>query len=125
MSAISKFKVTTTIREILLENPNITKLVGDRIKPVIAPKDTDGDFILYQRDEYSKDYTKMGVCSEKCRVWINAISESYRRSQELAYQINESLEGYHTDLNLDIKLIDSTEEPTDGKYIQILLFEIK
>lgn len=125
MSAISKFKVTTTIRAILLENPNITKYVGDKIRPIIAPKETKGDFIIYQRDEYSKDYTKMGICTEKCRVWINAVSSDYDISQELAYQINESLEGYHEDLKIDIKLIDSTEDVTDGKYIQILLFEIK
>lgn len=125
MSEISKFKVTTTIRGILLDNSNITNIVGDNIKPIRAPKNTEGDFILYKREEYSKDYTKMGVCTEKCRIWINAISSDYDISQELAYQINESLEGYHKALNLDIKLIDSTEETTDDKYIQILLFEIK
>jgi hypothetical protein len=125
MSAESKFKITTKVRAALLAKSEITDIVGDRIFPVVAHKDTKGDFIIYQRDEYSKDYTKMGISGQTCRVYVNAISEDYDRSQELAYQINESLEGIHTDLNMDVKLVDSTEDFEDNKYIQVLLFDIK
>ena len=124
MSAESKFKVTTKVRKRLLDKAEITALVGTKIFPVVAPKDTEGDFIIYQRDEYSKDRTKMGIASQRCRVYVNAISEDYDRSQEIAYQINEGLEGKHLKLNMDVKLIDSTEDFEDGKYIQVLLFEI-
>ena len=125
MSAESKFKVTTKIRTALLERPEIVAMVEDRISPIVAPKDTVGDFITYQRDEYSKEYTKMGISEQKCRVYVNAISEDYDRSQELAYQINESLEGVHPDLNISVELVDSTEDFEDNKFIQILLFDIK
>lgn len=125
MSAESKFKITTQLREVLLSSVGVSSLVSVRIYPIIAPKDTKGDFIIYQRDEYSKEYTKMGICSQRCRVYVNAVSDDYDRSQELAYQINECLEGFHTNLNLDVKLIDSTEDFEDGKFIQVLLFEIK
>lgn len=125
MSAESKFKITTKVRTALLARTEISEMVGTQVFPVVAPKDTKGDFIIYQRDQYSKDYTKMGVYGQQCRVYINAISEDYDTSQELAYQINESMEGYHEDLNMDVKLIDSTEDFEDGKYIQVLLFDIK
>jgi len=125
MSAESKFKVTTKVRAALLDKSEITEMIGDQIFPVVAHKETEGDFIIYQRDEYSKSYTKMGVYEEKCRVYVNAISEDYDRSQELAYQINEALEGFHPDLEIDVKLVDSTEDFEDNKYIQVLLFEIK
>lgn len=125
MSAESKFKITTKVRTALLAKTEISEMVGTQVFPVVAPKDTKGDFIIYQRDQYSKEYTKMGIYEETCRVYISAISETYRRSQELAYQINESLEGIHMDLNMDVKLIDSTEDFEDGKYIQVLLFDIK
>ena len=124
MSAESKFKITTKVRAALLNTPAISAMVGTQVFPIVAPKDTPGDFIIYQRDEYSKDYTKMGISSQRCRVYVNAISEDYDSSQELAYQINEALEGKHTDMNMDIKLIDSTEDFEDGKYLQVLLFEI-
>ena len=126
MSTSSKFKITTKIRAVLLESLEITEIIGMKIFPVVAPKDTDGDFIIYQRDEYSKEYTKMGIYQQTCRVYVNAISPDYDKSQELAYQINESLEGVHPDYeNMDVKLVDSTEDFADGKYIQVLLFEIK
>jgi hypothetical protein len=67
----------------------------------------------------------MGICEQSCRVYVNAISEDYDRSQELAYQINEALEGRHIDLGMDVYLVDSTEDFEDNKYIQVLLFDIK
>ncbi|WP_018109823.1 DUF3168 domain-containing protein [Bacteroides propionicifaciens] len=124
MSAESKFKVTTRIRTALLKSPEISKNISG-VFPIVAPKNTVGDFIIYQRDQYSKEYTKMGIYKEQCRVYITAISESYDKSQELAYQINECLEGVHHDLNMSIKLIDSTEDFEDAKYIQTLLFEVE
>lgn len=125
MSAETKFKITTKVRIALLARTEISEMVGNQVFPIVAPKNTKGDFIIYQRDEYSKDYTKMGISEQRCRVFVNAISEDYKRSQELAYQINESLEGFHTDLKMDVKLVDSTEDFLDNKYIQVLLFEIK
>lgn len=67
----------------------------------------------------------MGISGQSCRVYVTAISDDYDRSQELAYQINESLEGIHPDLNMEVKLVDSTEDFEDNKYIQVLLFDIK
>ena len=124
MSAESKFKITTKVRAALLAVPEIKETVTG-IFPVVAPKNTKGDFIIYQRDEYSKNYTKMGICEQSCRVYVNAISEDYDRSQELACQINEALEGKHLDLAMDVYLVDSTEDFADNKYVQVLLFDIK
>lgn len=52
------FKITTEVRTILLDEPEIVSLVDDRIFPVIAPENTEGDFITYQRDGYKQVYTK-------------------------------------------------------------------
>lgn len=134
MSTISKFKITTPIRSILLENPDIMDLVDPNdpndpddkgVYPVIAPKDTKGDFIIYQREKYGRLHNKMGIYGENCHVYINAISEDYDRSKELAFQIDKSLAGFHSDPKMEIKLIDSTEDYEDGKYIQVLLFEVE
>lgn len=123
--ASSKFKVTKEIRAILLSDPAITSIIGDRIFPIVADKNTEGDFIIYQREKYSKKRTKMGVYQQECLVYVNAVSEDYDRSQELAELINESLEGVFTDPDMDIKLEDSSEDYEAGKYIQILLFSIE
>lgn len=125
MSTVSKFKITTPIREILLNKPEIVSMVGSKIFPIVAPKDTVGDFIIYQRDGYAKDSTKMGVYKQVPAVYINVVSDDYDRSQELADLIYNSLEGTFSDPSMKIKLIDSTEDYEDGKYIQVLLFEVE
>lgn len=125
--AESKFKVTTKIRQKLLNDPEITELIRDQIFPVIAPKDTIGDFIVYQRDGYGKERTKMGVAETKPSVFVLAVSADYDRSQHLAYLIDKCLDPETNDPNSDLKvqLKDSTEDFDDDKYIQALLFEIQ
>lgn len=122
--ADSKFKITSVIRAILLDNSCVVSSIGDNIFPLFAPEGTQGDFILYKRDKYSKEYTKMGIYQQKCEVYINIISEDYDRSQELAELIDQTLEGTYSDPKMTIKLLDSTEDYEDGKYIQVLLFSI-
>lgn len=125
--ADSKFKVTTRIRQKLLNDVDITAIVGEQIYPVIAPLDTTGDFIVYQRDGYGKERTKMGVAETKPSVYISAVSADYDRSQELAYLIDKCLDPKINDPDSDLKvmLTDSSEEYADEKYIQVLLFEIQ
>lgn len=124
-SAEGKFKSTSIMRNLLLEDSRITDMVKDQVYPLIAPKDTKGDFIIYKRDEYMREYNKMSITSQKCRVYFNVISDKYIRSQELAFLIDDRLSGYWKEYDLEIKLVDSTEDYEDGKYIQILLFEIE
>lgn len=122
---ISKFKITNEIRDILLNDDGVVSMVGDNIFPLNADKDTEGDFIIYMRDEYSIDRSKMGIVSQKCNVYINAVSSSYNRSQDIAVLIFEALEGDFESPNMRIRLEDSTEDYADGKYIQVLLFSIQ
>lgn len=122
-----KFKVTTEIRSMLLADQDISDIIDDKIFPVMAPENTPGMYIIYQRDQYSIDRTKMGPLMEKCRVYINVVGSSYTETQDLAEKIFYALEGDH-DNGLRIWLEDSTEdvigEGQNLKYIQILLFEI-
>ncbi len=122
---ISKFKITNEIRDILLNDADVVSMVGDNIFPLNADKDTEGDFIIYMRDEYSIDRSKMGIVSQKCNVYINAVSSDYNRSQDIAVLIFAALEGAFESPNMRIRLEVSTEDYADGKYIQVLLFSIQ
>lgn len=124
LPAENKFKISSVIRDLLLQNDPVNELVSNKIYPLYAPEKTAGDFILYKREEYSVDHTKMGVSGVKCRIFVNAISENYDRSQDLAERIYQALVGTYSD-GMKIKLIDSTEDIVDKKYIQVLLFSIE
>ena len=118
----SKFKIGTTIRQLLLNDEKIHNAVGDNIFPLIAPEETTGSFIIYQRDEYSKAYTKQGIYEEACVMYITVVADTYDTSQKIAIDVNDLLENY-TD-NFRIRLTDSTEDYADSKFIQVLKFEI-
>lgn len=118
----SKFKIGTTIRNLLINDTDIKALVDDKIFPLIAPEGTEGDFIIYKRDEYSKDYTKDGIYRESCIIYITVVSDTYDKSQKIAILINDLLEGYED--NYNIRLTDSTEDFAEEKFIQVLKFNI-
>lgn len=128
IKAKPKFRIGTTIRKILIENEKVKELVGDKIFPLVAPQSTEGDLIVYYRDEYSKDYTNMGVYNDNCKVFVTIVSDNYDRSQEIAEAVDNALEGtffQNTENQIQVRLSDSTEDYADNKYIQVLLFEIQ
>lgn len=124
---MNMFKVTTEIRALLLASEDITVAIGEKVYPIIAPENTEGDFIVYQRDGYKQDYTKMGVADQIPLVNVTAVSESYDRSQELASLIYDTISGDFRcpDMDIHIQLEDSTEDFIDNKFIQILQFSIR
>ena len=121
---MNKLAITTEIRNILLDSEEITSLIGKKIFPVVAPMKTEGDFIIYQRDGYKQEYTKMGVARQIPTVFVNAVSDDYERSLELASLIYEALEGQFSNPDMTIHLEDSTEDYSEGKYFQVLQFSV-
>lgn len=126
----TKFLVCTEIRRLLLENTELSELVGNKIYPIIAPEGTTGDYIVYVRDQYSISRTKQGIYEQTCIVFISCISESYDTSQKLAEAVFNCLDGKYkiTTENLvinSIEMLDSTEDYADDVYIQTLEFSIK
>ncbi|MBT9871996.1 DUF3168 domain-containing protein [Bacteroides salyersiae] len=122
---MNKLAITTEVRGILLETEEITSLIGQKVFPVVAPMNTEGDFIIYQRDGYKQEYTKMGVARQIPTVFVNAVSDDYERSLQLASLIYEALEGSFSNPDMTIHLEDSTEDYSDGKYFQVLQFSVE
>ena len=123
-NSFRKWYIGNDIRDILLSDSEITTRVGNHIYPIVAAEGTNGDFIVYIRQEYSKDSVKQGVYEDNCKVAVVAISESYDRAIALADKIDLA----HTNNKgekIEIALADSTETYDDNKFIETLLFQIK
>ncbi len=126
----TKFSVCTLIRERLLNDEKIKELVDSRIYPIIAPENTQGNYIVYVRDEYSIDRTKVGIAFHNCIVFISCVSSSYDESQKIADAVFQALDGKYK-INSEqhninaIELVDSTEDYDGDVYIQTLSFSIK
>lgn len=128
LNSYQKWFVGNDIRDILLADSGVTAQVGNHIYPCVAAENTTGDFIIYQRQKYSKDTVKVGVYEDDCQVAVVGISDDYDRAIALASNIDNALTGLHTNesgVTIDIRLIDSTEVFDDNKYIETLLFGIK
>lgn len=118
----SKFKISTEARDLLMKDTELSALVGERIYPCVAPEDTTDDYIIYFRDEYRIDDTKMGIYKQEATVAIVVISNDYDRSQDIAEKVFNVLQGRHG--NTIYNLADSTEDYKDKKYYQFLIFKI-
>lgn len=128
LGSFQKWNIGNTLRDIMLADEAIIDQVEENIYPIVAPENTDGDFIVYRRMQYSKLSVKMGVYEDVCEVAIIAISDDYDKSVELASKIDNALTGKHKLENgyrLDIALNNSSEMFEDNKYIQTLIFTIK
>lgn len=128
LGSYQKWSVGNDIRTILLNDEGIKAQVGSNIFPLIAPESTEGDFIIYIRNQYSKSAVKMGVFEDQCEVAVVAISDNYDSAVELASKIDNALSGLHdleNGVRLHINLANSTEVYEDNKYIETLMFNIK
>lgn len=121
----NKLLVATDIASILKASAKITDIVGDKIFPLMASEGTKGDFILYKREKYEAEWNKMGKSSDRCEMYINVVSDDYVRCLHVAAAVQEALEGSFSQPDMTIRLLDSTEDYVDKKFIQILLFSIE
>lgn len=125
--AYPKWHIGNDVRAILLADANVSALVGSKIFPCVAPENTDGIFIVYSRDKYSKSLSKSGFYQDECHLAISIVSDNYDDGIDLAEAVDEALTGEHTigENKIDMSLADSTETYDDFKYIETLLFSIK
>lgn len=124
---MQKWNVGNYVRELLIGDSGITAYVGEDVYPLVAPENTKGDFMVYQRDKYSKSWSKMGVYEDECLLYVTIITEDYDRAIELASAVDNVLVGEHNEDNYKffIDLADSSENFEDGKYFEILLLRIR
>ena len=115
------------MREILLSFDDIVGLVGEHIYPCVAPENTEGNFYVYNRTEYSRKYEKFGLGGDKATLLLRAVSDDYDTSITMAELADAVLSGEHTSddgIKLTFTLVDSKEGFDDFKYFQDLYFAV-
>lgn len=128
LGSYQKWRVGNDIRKMLLDDNDIVALIGNKIFPLVAPENTIGDFIVYERQKYSKEITKMGVISDSCNIGLYIISDNYDNGVRLAELVDNALIGKYKNEDgvvLEISLENSSESFQDLKYVQYLLLNIK
>lgn len=120
-----KFLAIQNVVAILSNSPEIQALVGDKIFPLVAPVDTHGDFIAYQRDGYKREDSKMGVAVQRSIFLITVVSDTHERSLVIADAVYDALEGDHSEYDMRIRMENYGEDYIDRKFIQVLQFYLE
>lgn len=126
-----KFKATQLIREYLLSDADMQRLVGDRITPCRAEQDR-GDYIVITRGAFTKQETKQGYYDPIVSVLIEVFSSSYSRGLEIGSLIERLMEArYNASVNTPEapdpflpRFVGAVELYSEGKYIQALEYQI-
>ena len=106
----------------------LTALVGNQIFPVIADNDAKFPFVVYKRTSLSIiNQTKDGYAEDMVSYEFTIVSTKYNESVEIANEIRKNMEKpkiVHELMTLcNNKIIQSTEEYSDGCFIQRLSFQ--
>lgn len=121
---ISEEHITVGIyaRQRLVADEELHSIVGEKIFPSIAKDHTDGTFIVYERDSYNIETTKMGIYLEEAQIGYEVISDDYDKGVQAALAICRVLQGKHG--GFDFELILAREFYEEKKFRQILVFKI-
>lgn len=128
LGSYQKWYIGHDVRDILLADADIYAIVGEKVFPCVAPEDTKGEFIIYQREKYSKDTVKQGVYSDECKLAITAVADDYDMALDMAALLDNALTGKHTNKEgkqFTMILADSSEGFQENKFIETLLFNIE
>ncbi len=109
-------------RQRLLADEEIQSLVGEKIYPSIAKDNTEGTFIVYERDSYNVETSKMGIYLEEAQIGYEVVSDDYDEGVQAALAICRVLQGKHGGFNFE--LILAREFYEENKFRQILVFKI-
>ena len=117
------------INALLSSNEDVTRMVGDRIYPLVSKVDCNFPFIVYQRMSCVPTYTKDGLISEEQNYSITVLADTYSESVELADAVRDALElergtfaGQHI---RNIKFTSVNESWVSDTYVQELNFTIE
>lgn len=101
----------------------LTKLVGNRVYPVIADDGTNYPFIIYRRSSMTSGYDKDSN-SVASIVEVRIVGNTYSSAAEVADKTIAALHHKHTASVDDIILSGASETWQENGFIQTLTFKV-
>lgn len=124
-TAINQFNVASVLAALLRADSAIAERVGTRVFPVVAPENTPGDFIIYQRDGYEEQGSKTGLALRSPCVFISCITVGYEAGQQLAARVYDVLmQPGIVAPGVYVRMTDSTEDYYERKFAQVMKFTV-
>ena len=120
---MKNFKVGKEMFNILTNDSDVKKLVGNKVFPIVANEGTTFPFIVYRRTNYTpasnKDYT-----SEIVGIEINILSQRYDEGVNIADVVATSLDRKETDFIEDIQITNISEDYIEDTFVERIYLDI-
>ena len=119
---MSRISISKHIYKTLSETPEIKKRVGMKIYPIATKSEVKFPFIVYERENVTTYYDKMGAATNNIDVSIYVLAEEYTESEEIAEMVIKALDRkkavYDTYEVIDATLMDVPETCISQTYVQ-------
>ena len=124
-----KWRAGDWMKDILLSSDKIVELVGDYVYHCVAPENTEGNFYIYNRVNYKREFVKLDtvIQEDTAILLLRAVSDDYDTSLTMAELADEVLSGLHRNddgVVIKFRLIDSKEGHDGFQYYQDLFFAV-
>lgn len=120
---MKNFKIGQEIKRLLLEDEDVSSVLGNKVFPIVADNGTTFPLLVYRRSSYrpydNKDYT-----DEAVYIDITIAAETYSQSVDIADKVAECLNRASTDLINYISIVNINEDFIDNSYVQIISIEV-
>lgn len=118
------------IYERLSKSPDLQKLVGNKIYPLVAENTTTYPFITYFRDGINPiSFTKDGYCQDEVYFTINVVNDKYTDTLTIANIVRKLMEGLKLSNDeatiFDTHMTSIDENFVENAYVQTMQFTCK
>lgn len=120
---MKNFKVGKEVISILTNDTNVTKLIGNKVFPIVANEGTTFPFAVYRRTSYRPENTKDGT-GEIVSIEINLLSQKYEEAVNLADVVATALDRKETDLIEDIQITNISEDYIEDTFVERIYIDI-
>lgn len=118
------------VKSILLQDKELSKLVGSRVFPLVADKGTSFPFIVYRRDGLTPSSNKDRlVYDTQVRMSFIVASSDYRQGLDICSKVVDVLLASQgrtiggLDIT-DLELLDTSEEYREDTFLQLLSIKV-
>ena len=113
------------IYQLLINDEQLGKLVGNKIYPLVAEETVTYPFIIFTKENANANYTKDFLTYDTVTISVAIAANNYFETVNIAERVRAILENYRDSYFYNIFLDNVTEEFLEDAYVQQLQFSAK
>lgn len=113
------------VYDILSNDKDLKKLVGDKVFPLIAEETVSMPFVIFTKEHAEGVYTKDLLTHDEATISVACIAVNYFETVKIAERVRALLENRRDSFFYNVLLEEVEEEFVDDAFVQTLRFNAK